>query len=854
MSSISTWSRRYRHWANLFAVIALLVGSLALPLAKPVAAGGEYTIWGTVIGANEAELANIQVHAYGDNGGESETVTVTGSDGIYSYSLLVPQDNYRVKFFGNGSDYVDGCLFIGASGNFTTNQYDCGVVAVTTSDVPLPTVTMPLGVRISGTVTGSDGATPENILVDADTGSPGPVTDTGGGGIFSLLVPTGSYKLYFHDDLNSTYVDGCYSSGASGEFTTDPNACTTLTLTMGSTVPWLNVTIPVGVRISGKVIDQNGQGLPNMWVWLSPDDFGWLSMATADNASAGTYSFAVMPGSYTVWFWDGGSDHVGGCYSSLADGNLDSRDNACSPVTVTSSPVTLPDVTMPLGVHISGTVTGPGGGPLNNITVAFANNGTRTAAGGTYSTNPLLPGSYTVDFIDDSNGNSTYVRGCYDLGASGNFTTNWNACTPVTVGTSDVPGIDVQMPLAADTPAVPGSAVTVELAAASPSASQPVSLTFSNVNAGGLTTLTTSTTAPAPLPAGYQLAGSATYYDLTTTATYSGPITVCISYAGVTPAPTIMLHYENGAWQGITTSDDTTNQIICGTTASLSPFVLATKMPIVDRYWTSAGVTLTVAAPGFLALTNVGTSSVVISQAPKGKLTLGSTPGSFTYVPPSGWSGTDSFSYKLNTGGVLSSPVTVTIFVLKSGMNCTGCNLSGLLPGAVSLTGANFSNANLTGTGLSHVNLAGSNLSGATLTGANLTSATVTGTNLSKATLSGASLSAANLTGSNLSGATLIGANLSSATLTGANLSNANLSSASLSGANLTGAHLSGANLTNALVDHANLTGANLAHAILTGADLTGATLTGVAWAGATCPDGTGANSHGNTCVGHLQP
>lgn len=40
----------------------------------------------------------------------------------------------------------------------------------------------------------------------------------------------------------------------------------------------------------------------------------------------------------------------------------------------------------------------------------------------------------------------------------------------------------------------------------------------------------------------------------------------------------------------------------------------------------------------------------------------------------------------------------------------------------------------------------------------------------------------------------------------------------------------------------------------MTGADFTGSTITGVVWTGATCPDGTAANAHGATCVGHLTP
>ena len=69
----------------------------------------------------------------------------------------------------------------------------------------------------------------------------------------------------------------------------------------------------------------------------------------------------------------------------------------------------------------------------------------------------------------------------------------------------------------------------------------------------------------------------------------------------------------------------------------------------------------------------------------------------------------------------------------------------------------------------------------------------LSGANLSDANLSGADLSSANLSGANLSRADLSCANLSRADLSGANLSCANLYCANLSGANLYCANLSGA-------------------------------------------------------------
>jgi hypothetical protein len=422
-----------------------------------------------------------------------------------------------------------------------------------------------------------------------------------------------------------------------------------------------------------------------------------------------------------------------------------------------------------------------------------------------------------------------------------------------------------------------------------------ITVTFAQVTTGGTTSVALSSAGPAT-PGSFQLAASPTYYDVSTTAAYSSSITVCLPYdptAYSDPSLVRLLHWNGTSWDDVTTSLDQINFLVCGTTASLSPFVVVQKLAplaviapsasraygaanptltaaysgfvngdtaaslttqpictttagslspvgtypitcsgtvdhnytftyvagtltvvIANRYWTPVGVTLNVSAPGFLALTNVGSSTVVVSQAPKGRLTLGSTPGSFAYAPLIGWRGTDSFSYELKTGGHLSSPVPVTIYVLGAGLSCLGCNLSGLQPGALFLVGANLGNANLTGTGLDH----------------------------------------AYLIGANLSGATLIGANLTGATLIGASLPNSNLTGAILSGANLIGANLSGANLTMASVHNADLIGANLTHALLTGADLSGSILLGVSWAGATCPDGTAANSHHGTCLGHLSP
>ena len=70
----------------------------------------------------------------------------------------------------------------------------------------------------------------------------------------------------------------------------------------------------------------------------------------------------------------------------------------------------------------------------------------------------------------------------------------------------------------------------------------------------------------------------ARYYDITTTATYSGLVEICISYEDEDviedESELALYHHEDTIWRDITTSLDTDNNILCGQTSSLSPFVI----------------------------------------------------------------------------------------------------------------------------------------------------------------------------------------------------------------------------------------------------------------------------------------
>ena len=64
------------------------------------------------------------------------------------------------------------------------------------------------------------------------------------------------------------------------------------------------------------------------------------------------------------------------------------------------------------------------------------------------------------------------------------------------------------------------------------------------------------------------------FFDVHTAAAFSGAVTLCFSWAEGSvqnEANVRLLHYENGAWTNITTSVNTTTNVVCGQTTSLSP-------------------------------------------------------------------------------------------------------------------------------------------------------------------------------------------------------------------------------------------------------------------------------------------
>lgn len=112
-------------------------------------------------------------------------------------------------------------------------------------------------------------------------------------------------------------------------------------------------------------------------------------------------------------------------------------------------------------------------------------------------------------------------------------------------------------------------------------------ISFPAVTTEGVTTITLVAPFPnpsfVPPPPSFALGNPPVYYDISTTATYDPPVTVCLTYpegSFLENQQPLMFHYEDGQWKDITVSVDLSARSVCGSTLTLSPFALGYKKAV----------------------------------------------------------------------------------------------------------------------------------------------------------------------------------------------------------------------------------------------------------------------------------
>ncbi|MGZ4737041.1 MAG: carboxypeptidase regulatory-like domain-containing protein [Acidimicrobiia bacterium] len=210
-------------------------------------------------------------------------------------------------------------------------------------------------------------------------------------------------------------------------------------------VPVVLATIPAAAApsgtgsISGRVVDGNGNPRSGICVDIE-------NGPGVQSDVAGMYAITGLDtGAYKVRFRDcNPTPHF------LEQWYLNRPDSgSADPISVTDGVDTpLSDVTLAPGVTVSGTVTDTNGTPLTGISVNVnptspgpSSAGTQTDADGSYTTAPLAPGDYKVQFADQ-NPNPVWAPEYWNQKPS------WNTADTLTLSLADGPthgGVDAQL-------------------------------------------------------------------------------------------------------------------------------------------------------------------------------------------------------------------------------------------------------------------------------------------------------------------------------------------------------------------------------------------------------------------------
>jgi hypothetical protein len=246
-----------------------------------------------------------------------------------------------------------------------------------------------------------------------------------------------------------------------------------------------------------------------------------------------------------------------------------------------------------------------------------------------------------------------------------------------------------------------------------------LTVTFSNVTSAGVTSVVLGPTGPA-IPPNFELASvPPEYFDIVTTALYSGPITVCIDPA---PFGAQLLHFINGVVDPNQTAGPGPG--ICTIVNSLSPFALVkpvqqNQAPAIASansatFTVGAAGSFTVMASGFPAPTlaeSGGLPSGITFNASSGELNgtptvAGIFPLIFTAHNGVGSDATQNFTLNVNQAPAIGSAnaasftsgVAGSFTVTATGFPTPALQEIGALPGGILFTDNHNGTGTLSGT------------------------------------------------------------------------------------------------------------------------------------------------------------
>ena len=433
--------------------------------------------------------------------GATVFVTVDAEQSPVS-AVTDPSGNYAVSGIPDGVAHVHASaqalnLADTALGNAPCNPYfDCGLIGPpVTASAATPVTGVDISMAQGGTISGviTDGATgaiaPRNRTRTTPYDAAGHVAafafQDSAAGYASYGLAPGAYKVTFESTGVVGWVDTAFGGMPCPRGGCDHSPLPTVFATAGATTGPINVTLPRGRVVSGRIIDA-ATGQPIVLPAFDPNFFGGLAFYNNISNYAG---FGQVDGAGNYLSRTGftpttifantfllrnnfgfGRGYVDQEFGGSACPYLSCGATSGAPIAITTGDVTGVDFALATGGSIAGTVTqAGGGGPLRGVTIDAYNGAgkrvgtTRTNLLGGYRLIGLPSGSYYVrtsnnlgfqdklynnlpcePFCNPVNGTAVVVAAPATTGAV-NFSLDQSASVSGTVSGSHSANVDVEI-------------------------------------------------------------------------------------------------------------------------------------------------------------------------------------------------------------------------------------------------------------------------------------------------------------------------------------------------------------------------------------------------------------------------